>query len=45
MKKWIAFLLAAVMVAGMFAGCGEEAATPTTEPTEVYEDFAQVDWD
>ena len=45
MKKLIALLLATVMVAGLFAGCGEDSAKPTTEPTEVYEDFAQVDWD
>ena len=45
MKKLMAFLLAALMVVGLFAGCGEQEEKPTTEPTEVIADFAQVDWD
>ena len=34
MKKLIALLLASVMVMALFAGCGSEAPTGTTKPTE-----------
>lgn len=33
LKKYLAFLLALCMVAGLLGGCGEEAQTPTTEAT------------
>ena len=41
MKKWIALLLAVVMVLGMFAGCGsketETTETPATSETDAAE--------
>jgi len=45
MKKLIALLLAALMVASVFAGCNGQSGTEGTKPSEVIEDFAQVDWD
>lgn len=45
MKKWIGLLLAVWMILGLFAGCGDQFNTEATNPTEVIENFAQVDWD
>lgn len=45
MKKLSCLLLAVLMIAGLFAGCTEQWNTEATNPTEVIDDFAQVDWD
>ena len=43
MKKIIALLLACMMVIGLFAGCGESAADPTTAPAQNNNDTPATD--